>query len=381
MIKLLSIIGARPQIIKSAAISRAIHLHYGSVIQDVLVHTGQHYDTNMSAVFFDELQIPQPAYNLEVGSSSHSKQTADMLLGIEAVLTKEKPHAILVYGDTNSTLAGSLVAAKMKIPLVHIEAGLRSYNKYMPEEINRICCDHCSTYLFAPTQTAYDNLLKEGFQENTKSPYHISNPKIFRSGDLMYDNSVYFSSQAEKRSTVLEKFGLAKGHFILATVHRDHNTDVPERLQELFSAFLALQEQSSLPVLLPLHPRTKKSVENLLPKELYTKINNCKKIIICEPLSFLDMTCLEMNCKLVVTDSGGVQKEAYYFEKPCIILRPETEWVELLESGAAILTDVQPERILHAYRCLSEKKSSFPAIFGDGHTAEFICEALLKNLY
>jgi UDP-GlcNAc3NAcA epimerase len=380
MIKIVTIIGARPQIIKAAALSRAIKNKFNKEIEEIIVHTGQHYDANMSGVFFDELQIPQPNYNLNVGSGSHAKQTATMLTGIEEILVKEKPQAIILYGDTNSTLAGAIAAAKIHIPIAHIEAGLRSFNKAMPEEINRITCDHCSTFLFSPTKAGYDNLVKEGFKPDAETPYNINNPKIYHCGDVMYDNSLYFAGIAEQKSKVLEKYNLQKGNFILATIHRDNNTDIPERLNALFSALFEIHEKNKTSVILPLHPRTKKCVNEYLDKVLLEKISASKQFIICEPLPFLDMIMLEKNCSLVMTDSGGVQKEAFYFEKPCVILRPETEWIELLACGAAVLADADKEKVLKAYNTFSNNKQSFPKLFGDGHAAEFICSELVKHL-
>jgi UDP-GlcNAc3NAcA epimerase len=380
MKKIVTIIGARPQIIKAAALSRAIKTKFKGQLEEIIVHTGQHYDKNMSGVFFDELQIPQPNYNLNVGSGSHAKQTATMLTGIEEILLKEKPQAIVLYGDTNSTLAGAMAAAKIHVPIAHIEAGLRSFNKTMPEEINRISCDHCSTFLFSPTKAGYDNLIKEGFKTDTKTPYSINNPKIYHCGDVMYDNSLYFSIIAEQKSKILEKYSLQKNNFILATIHRDNNTDIPERLNALFSALFEIHQQNHTSVILPLHPRTKKYMQEHLDKPLLEKINESSQFIICEPLPFLDMICLEKNCSLVMTDSGGVQKEAFYFEKPCVILRPETEWIELLACGAALLADADKEKVLTAYKHFANNKQSFPKLFGDGHAAEFICNELINNL-
>lgn len=380
MIKIVTIIGARPQIIKAAALNRAIKSKFSKEIEEIIVHTGQHYDANMSGVFFDELQIPQPNYNLNVGSGSHAKQTATMLTGIEEILVKEKPQAIILYGDTNSTLAGAIAAAKTHVPIAHIEAGLRSFNKAMPEEINRITCDHASTFLFSPTKAGYDNLVKEGFKPDAKTPYNINNPKIYHCGDVMYDNSLHFASVAEQKSKVLEKYNLQKGNFILATIHRDNNTDIPERLNALFSALFEIHDNNKTSVILPLHPRTKKCVNEHLDKTLLEKISTSKQFIICEPLPFLDMIMLEKNCSLVMTDSGGVQKEAFYFEKPCVILRPETEWIELLACGAAVLADADKEKVLAAYGAFSNNKQSFPKLFGDGHAAEFICSELVKHL-
>ncbi len=379
--KIVTIIGARPQIIKAAAFSRAIKNSFADKIKEVIVHTGQHYDANMSGVFFDELGIPLPDHNLNVGSGSHGKQTAAMISGIEEVLLKEKPQAIVLYGDTNSTLAGAIAASKMNVPVVHIEAGLRSFNKHMPEEINRITCDHASTLLFSPTKAGYDNLVKEGFNSEAKAPYNNNNPKIYHCGDVMYDNSLYFAKVAEERSKVMAQHGLDKGNFILATIHRDSNTDVPERLNALFSALLEIHQNNSIPVILPLHPRTKKLLPQNLDNKLLDQIGTAKQFIICEPLSFLDMVLLEKNCSLVMTDSGGVQKEAFYFEKPCIILRPETEWVELLECGAALLADANKKRILDAHAHFSSgNKLSFPKLFGDGKASEFICSKIVKHL-
>ncbi|HXU28219.1 MAG TPA: UDP-N-acetylglucosamine 2-epimerase (non-hydrolyzing) [Bacteroidia bacterium] len=380
MIKIVTIIGARPQIIKAAALSRAIKNKFSIAIEEIIVHTGQHYDANMSGVFFDELNIPKPKYNLQVGSESHAKQIATMLTGIEEILLQEKPKAVVLYGDTNSTLAGAIAASKIDVPVVHIEAGLRSFNKTMPEEINRITCDHVSTLLFSPTQAGYDNLVKEGFKTDAKAPYTSSNPKIYHCGDVMYDNSLHFASIAEEKSKVLEKYNLQKDNFILATIHRDNNTDIPERLNALFSALFEIHEKNKTAIILPLHPRTKKCVYEFLDKSLMERINSSKQFIICEPLPFLDMIMLEKNCSLVMTDSGGVQKEAFYFEKPCVILRPETEWVELLESRAAVLADADKTKIIAAYNNFSNHKPNYPKLFGDGHAADFICAELVKHL-
>jgi UDP-GlcNAc3NAcA epimerase len=381
MIKLVTIIGARPQIIKAAALSRAIKNKFSTKLKEVIVHTGQHYDENMSAVFFSELQIPKPDYNFNTASDTPVQQMAHMLTGIEEVLLKEKPNAVVVYGDTNSTLAASIVCSKLNVTLVHIEAGLRSFNKEMPEEINRITCDNASTFLFSPTKTGVDNLTREGIVSTGKSPYGVGNPLVYHCGDVMYDNSLFFSEIAEKESKILEKHGLKKNGFILATIHRNTNTDVPEKLNSLFSALFEIHHKNNVPVILPLHPRTKKCIKEFLDKDFLNKIESSRQFIICEPASFLDMIMLEKNCSLVMTDSGGVQKEAFYFEKPCIILRPETEWVELVESGTAIIADTDKEKISSAYNklsALSDKK--FPKLFGDGHAAEFICSELVKHI-
>lgn len=381
MIKIVTIIGARPQIIKAAALSRAIRNKFSDQLTEVIVHTGQHYDANMSAVFFDELQIPQPNYNLNVGSGSHGKQTAKMIEGIEEILIKEKPNAIVLYGDTNSTLAGGIAASKILVPVVHIEAGLRSYNKAMPEEVNRIMCDHVSTLLFSPTKTGFANLIKEGFNPEAKAPYHVDNPKIYQCGDVMYDNSLYFSEIAEQKTNVLEKLGLQKDAYVLATIHRNNNTDEPHRLNALFDAMNQLSNTHQLKIVLPLHPRTAKLLEQNLSAELYQQIKSNSIFVITEPASFLEMIALEKNCRLVMTDSGGVQKEAFYFEKPCVILRPETEWVELVECGTAIIADADTDRIISAFNALTTKSGlTYPKLYGNGKAAEFICEEMVKNL-
>jgi UDP-GlcNAc3NAcA epimerase len=380
MIKLLTIIGARPQIIKAAALSRAIKTHFLSQLQEVIVHTGQHYDENMSQVFFDELGIPTPAYNLNVGSGSHGKQTATMITGIEEILLKEKPHAIVLYGDTNSTLAGGIAASKIHVPVIHIEAGLRSHNKSMPEEINRIMCDHVSTLLFSPTKTGYDNLIKEGFKANAIAPYTADNPKIYHCGDVMYDNSLFFSEMAEQKTSIIEQHQLKNGKFVLATIHRNNNTDEPERLNALFKVLNDISKQYEVDIVLPLHPRTQKLLDINLKVNLLETIKQNKRFKIITPASFLEMIALEKNCQLVMTDSGGVQKEAFYFQKPCVILRSETEWVELVECGSAIIADANEERIRNAYQFLSTKKDlQFPSLYGDGTSSEFICKEILKQ--
>ena len=379
--KIVTIIGARPQIIKAAALSRAIKNKFSNSITEIIVHTGQHYDENMSQVFFDELGIPEPNYNLNVGSGSHGKQTATMIAGIEDILLQEIPSAIVLYGDTNSTLAGAIAASKIHVPVVHIEAGLRSFNKAMPEEINRIMCDHVSTLLFSPTKTGFQNLQNEGFKAKNEKPFTANNPKIYHSGDVMFDNSLYFSEVADEQTTVIAKNNLQKNNFILATIHRNNNTDEPVRLNALFNALCKISEANQLDVLLPLHPRTAKLLEFNLEAELHQKIKVSKHFKIIPPVSFLEMIALEKNCKIVMTDSGGVQKEAFYFEKPCVILRTETEWVELVECGAAMIADADEQKIMTAYKTLTSKNNmQFPKLYGDGKAAEFICEEMLENL-
>lgn len=376
--KIVTVIGARPQIIKAAALSRAIKEHFGKEVQEVIVHTGQHYDDNMSQVFFDELGIPTPNYNLGVGSASHGVQTARMIEGIEDILLKEKPDYLVLYGDTNSTLAGAVAASKIHIPIVHIEAGLRSFNKSMPEEINRICCDHCSTLLFSPTATGFKNLINEGFNPDNKRKFTIDNPGIYHCGDVMYDNSKYFANIADKKSQILDKERLRGIDYVLCTIHRDNNTDQSERLNAIFKALLKISESKM--VVLPLHPRTSKLLNVNLEKSLLDKITNNPNIKVLPPASFLDMIVLERHAQMVVTDSGGVQKEAFFFQKPCLILRTETEWKEIVECGAAVITDADEERIIKSFNNYMENPPhKFPEIFGDGKAAEFICKEMLEN--
>ncbi|MFN3917244.1 MAG: non-hydrolyzing UDP-N-acetylglucosamine 2-epimerase [Flavobacteriales bacterium] len=378
--KIVTIIGARPQIIKAAAISRAIANNY-SHINEVLVHTGQHYDENMSEVFFNELGIPRIDYNLQVGSGQHGKQTAKMIDGIEEILLSEKPSALLVYGDTNSTLAGAIAAAKLHVPVVHVESGLRSFNKTMPEEINRIMCDHASSILFTPTQTGLLNLKNEGFDTAYTGRADANNPRVYLCGDVMYDNSLYFSDLSDEKSVLLKALNLNLGDFILSTIHRDNNTDNPQRLNAIFSALLAIIEESGKKIVLPLHPRTKKMLPRVLDSQLFKLIQNHSQLIIIPPVSFLDVIALEKTAQLVITDSGGVQKEAFFFKKPCLILRPETEWIELVNNGNAIIVDADESKIITGYRALSSKTDfSFPEFYGDGHAAEFICERMIEHL-
>lgn len=380
MLKILTIIGARPQIIKAAALSRAIRESYSDKIQEVLLHTGQHYDQNMSEVFFEQLKIPRPNYNLNVGSGLHGKQTATMISGIEEALIKEQPDYLVVYGDTNSTLAGTIAASKLHIPIVHIEAGLRSFNKSMPEEINRIMCDHASTLLFSPTLTGIHNLEREGFNIKNAAPYSIDHPGVFHSGDVMYDNSLFFASLSSEQSQITDDLELNGKPFILATIHRDNNTDQPERLNGIFEALYQISVQKNISIVLPLHPRTAKLLKQNLAPSLYANIKHSSKIHLISPVSFLDMIALEKNAVLVVTDSGGVQKEAFYFEKPCVIMRPETEWIEIVELGAGIICDADADRIVKAaFHFMGPAKPTFPNVFGDGKAAWFICEQLLKN--
>ncbi len=312
--KVLTVVGARPQFIKVAAVSR--YLRAEPDVTEVLVHTGQHYDDNMSQVFFDELGIPRPDISLDVGSGSHGVQTGAMLAALDEVLQREEPDWVLVYGDTNSTLAGALSASKLHFPVAHVEAGLRSHNRAMPEEINRVVADHLSELLFAPTQLAVANLEREG----------ISGRSVQLTGDVMYDAALYYGEKAKRQSAILEKLGLSKNAFLLATVHRAENTDDPARLSAVFEALVEVAR--TVPVVLPMHPRTRKA---LGAAGLLAKVEEGLSVI--SPVGYLDMVLLEQSAVAIATDSGGVQKEAFFYRVPCVTLRNETEWVELVDLG------------------------------------------------
>jgi UDP-GlcNAc3NAcA epimerase len=378
-IKIVNLVGARPQIIKASAISRSIRNYYSGKINEIIVHTGQHYDRELSQVFFDELEITKPHYNLGVGSARHGRQTGLMITGIEEVLLTEKPDCLLIYGDTNSTVAGALAASKQHFPVIHIEAGLRSFNKTMPEELNRIMSDHASTLLFAPTNAAFKNLMSEGFRPDNSPPYSIDNPKIYLTGDIMYDNTLFFAALAEKKkSFLIEKLQVDRDEFVLVTIHRDLNTDDVLRLNGILSTLLSLAEENKMIFVMPLHPRTTISLKNNLG-DLYNRLNSSKYVRIIPPVSYLEMTFLEKNSRMIITDSGGVQKESHFFKKPSIVLRKETEWVELVRNGTAMLADADPSLITAAFNFYLSKsaKLDYPGFYGDGKTAEFILKELL----
>jgi UDP-GlcNAc3NAcA epimerase len=312
-VKVFTVVGARPQFIKAATVSRQLR---ASGIEEVLVHTGQHYDPNMSDVFFEELEIPRPDYNLEIHSGSHGAQTGRMLEKVEKVLQKERPDWVLVYGDTNSTLAGALAAAKLHIPIAHVEAGLRSFNRRMPEEVNRVLTDHLSDLLFAPTESAVTNLRHEGIAEE----------KIRLVGDVMYDAALFYGDKAEKESRILADLQLTPGEYVLATVHRAENTDDPIRLATIFEGLD--QVAAGEKIVVPLHPRTRKALES---QRLLAKVQ--ARMTVINPVGYLDMIMLEKNARAIATDSGGIQKEAFFYRVPCVTMRNETEWVELVELG------------------------------------------------
>jgi UDP-N-acetylglucosamine 2-epimerase len=351
--KIVSIVGARPQFIKAVLVSRELRKGH----EEVLVHTGQHYDIELSKIFFDELGIPKPNYNLEVGSGTHAGQTGKMMISIEDTLVAEKPDLVLVYGDTNSTLAGALAAVKLHIPVAHVEAGPRLFDKSIPEEINRVLTDHVSSFLFAPTQTTVDNLRREG----------ISNG-VYLTGDVMLDSFLQFSEIANRSSKVLHELGLGKGEYLLATVHRARNTEVEENLKNIVAAFCGIDEK----IVFPVHPRT---VKYLRQYRLYSQLKNASNMILISPVGYLDSIVLTRNARKVLTDSGGLQKEAYFSRVPCITLDEATGWPETVEDGWNTLVTSSTEKIIEAIRHF-EPRGKQRKVFGDGKAAEKIVEII-----
>ncbi|MCX8084451.1 MAG: UDP-N-acetylglucosamine 2-epimerase (non-hydrolyzing) [Calditerrivibrio sp.] len=368
--KILTVIGARPQFIKAAAVSRVISKKVleGYNIKEIIVHTGQHFDDQMSGVFFREMEIPYPDYQLGINGLSHAAMTGQMMEKIEAVLLQEKPDLVLVYGDTNTTLAGALSAVKVHIPVAHIEAGLRSFNFEMPEEINRIITDRISSILFCPTQQSVENLKREGYPNFLKKG---TRQQIYLVGDVMFDTAIYYSNKIVDKGSIYSRFGIKPGRYNLCTIHRAENTDNPERLREILIGLGEISKDKAL--LLPLHPRTKKILEK--DQDL---LKICENIKIIDPVGYFDMLALLQGAFLILTDSGGLQKEAYFFKKYCITLRDETEWVELVESGVNVVVGADKNKIVEVY--LDLKNKQFPItenLYGDGNAADKIVECLL----
>lgn len=354
--KVLTVLGARPQFIKAATVSRALTK---AGITEKIVHTGQHFDANMSEVFFQEMEIPHPNYNLEINSLGHGAMTGRMLEKIEEILHSERPDVVLVYGDTNSTLAGALAAAKLKIPVAHVEAGLRSFNMEMPEEINRILTDRISNILFCPTSTAVNNLKKEGFAK--------FNCRIEQPGDVMYDAIRFYGKKAEKHSVILTQLSLDKKDFVLATIHREENTNNPIHLHSIAAALNTIHE--SIRVVLPLHPRTRN----------YLNTHNIKlNAQLIDPVGYFDMLMLLKHCHMVLTDSGGLQKEAYLSGKFCITLRDQTEWVELVKAGSNVVVGAHTKKIIAAFKKYRSKKITTKSLYGKGDAAEKIVKSLKR---
>jgi UDP-GlcNAc3NAcA epimerase len=359
-VKIATVIGARPQFIKAAVVSRALRAHPD--VEEVLIHTGQHYDDNMSAVFFDELDIRPPDHHLGVGSGPHGAQTGRMLELLEEVLVASRPDWLVVLGDTNSTLAGALAAAKLRIPVAHVEAGMRSFNRDMPEEINRILADHVSALLFAATAVAVRNLRREGFAD----------VQIRLVGDVMYDAALHYGDRARATSRILEQLGLAPGAFVLATTHRAENTDDPARLRAIVDGLRVVAAE--LPVVMPIHPRTRAALvdDGLDP--------HAAGLHLIEPVGYLDMMVLEQHARVIATDSGGVQKEAYFYRVPCVTLRTETEWEELVETGWNRL--VPPESagtVAAGVRAAVDQRGKDVELYGGGDASEQIAAALLDG--
>lgn len=353
MNKIVTIVGARPQFIKAATLSRQFNL---LGINEIIIHTGQHFDSNMSDVFFTEMEIPKPAYQLDIHGLNHGAMTGRMLEGIEQVLLKEKPEGVMVYGDTNSTLAGALAASKLHIPVIHVEAGLRSFNMNMPEEINRILTDRVSDLLFCPTDTAVNNLMREGYE-------HLP-CRIIKNGDVMQDAALYYAAKAEQKSVIIKQIGLQR--FVLATIHRQENTDNQENLKNIIDGLNRINKQ--VPVVVPVHPRTRK---------ILAQMNLTPEFTLLDPVGYFDMIMLLKNCELVITDSGGVQKEAFFFAKHCITLREETEWVELVNNGYNILAGSNTEKLNNAFEYFKTKKSDFTVdLYGKGEAAECAGKAI-----
>jgi len=357
LMRICSIVGARPQFVKLGVLCRALSQKEVESWRHIIIHTGQHYDPGLSAVFFDELTIPRPDHNLGIGSGSHGQQTADMLKGLEPVLAAERPDWVVLYGDTNSTLAGALAAAKMDIRIAHVEAGLRSYRRAMPEEINRIVADHLSDLLLCPTRLAVENLRKEG----------LGTRAVF-TGDVMYDAALAYRRVAESREGMLSHTW-KPSEFALATVHRAENTDEPQRLRAIIQ-ILDRVSRTICPVLWPIHPRTRKRLQDLGC--------SCLSVHLIEPVSYLDMLLLEGRSRFILTDSGGVQKEAYFFQTPCITLRDETEWVETLRNHCNVLTGCNEDKVMQA---ISEIPSAGPWLpeYGDGDSGRAIVDALARR--
>ena len=355
MKKIITIVGARPQFVKAATLSRQFSL---LGVDEKIIHTGQHYDANMSDVFFEEMEIPKPTYNLDIHGVGHGAMTGRMLEGIEEILLNELPDGVLVYGDTNSTLAGALAASKLHIPVVHVEAGLRSFNMQMPEEINRILTDRISDLLLCPTDTAIHNLQREGFNN--------FNTKIVKNGDVMQDAAIFYAAKAEEKSNVLKSINLPR--YILATIHRQENTDSPENLQNIITGLNEINRQ--IPVVVPIHPRT---------RNILAQLNIVPAFKLIDPVGYFDMIVLLKNCEMVITDSGGVQKEAFFFGKHCITMREQTEWVELVENGFNTLTGSDAEKIVTAYEQTKQKKSDFSInLYGKGQAAEVAAKEIFS---
>lgn len=376
-LKVTTVVGARPQFIKAGVVNRIIRDHFSDQIEEDIIHTGQHYDHGMSDLFFEQLDIPTPAAHLGIGSSGHGNQTGEMLIKLEQEFQNRKPDAVMVYGDTNSTLAGALAAVKIHIPIIHVESGLRSYLTTMPEEVNRVCTDHISSLMSCPNQTAITNLKKEGITDHSGT-CTADNPWVKFHGDVMYDNILFLREKFGNHCNLMDQFGLEENGFVLATIHRPSNTDSSETLQKLFSGLQHLADQNNLKVFLPLHPRTLKLAESSLDPAFWNAFKNDKNIIIHDPIGIIEIGQLVGKSRMVITDSGGLQKEAVFLNRPCIILRDRTEWVELVDCGWGKTVGFDPEKLANAYKELSQLSGSAPPLYGDGNAAQNLCSDILN---
>lgn len=363
MLKIITVLGARPQFIKAAAVSRIINTSYLGLIKEIIVHTGQHYDSNMSKIFFDELEIPNPNYNLAISGGSHGSMTGRMLEAIEKVLKDEKPDWLMVYGDTNSTLSAALAAVKLHIPVAHVEAGLRSFNKKMPEEINRIICDRISSLHLCPTDISVANLAAEGISDS-----------VYNVGDVMYDSTLYFQNISKKKSRIFDELNLSVGSFILSTCHRAENTDDPKRLTEIISSLRELAKK--IRVIFPLHPRTRKKIH------AYGLSTDLVGVTVVDPLSFFDMLSLIQGAKLILTDSGGIQKEAFFCKVPCLTMRDESEWTETISLGVNVLVGADKSRIIENFKKLQSGSwvCNFTTMpYGKGNASRKVVQKLFNR--
>lgn len=380
MLRILTIIGTRPQSIKTAGVSQVLKEEHSDLLEERILYTGQHYDRNLFQVFFHELGIPEPFMNLKVGSAKQGDQTAVMLQGIESAIEAEDPDLVLLYGDTNSTMAGALAASKLQVPIAHVEAGLRSFRKEMSEELNRVLTDHVSTLLFAPTGVAKQNLEREAFPSEPPGQPSIDRPAVHRSGDIMYDNALRFGPIAERNSDVIERLGISSGA-VLATFHRAENSNDPERLKGILNGLRVLLERSGKIAVIPLHPGTRRAIEERVESENWEQFLNDPAIMVVDPLPYLDMVRLQRNASLIVTDSGGLQKEAFFHGKPCLVLRDETEWQELVDLGNSVLVGADPERIGKGVELFDGEASTVvPDLFGDGRAGSHICRTIRSFL-
>ena len=358
--KIITIVGARPQFIKAATVSRVISSR--KELEEIIIHTGQHYDANMSEIFFSELEIPKPDYNLGIGGQSHGQMTGRQLEAIEQILVIEKADWVLVYGDTNSTLAGALAAAKLNIPVIHVEAGLRSFNKEMPEELNRILTDHLAELLFVPTQAALDNLSNEGIQGR----------RVLVSGDVMYDAALFYAKKVEDKKELLDEIGVQSKSYVLASIHRAENTDDEYRLKWMADQIVKVSKKTQ--VVMPLHPRTKKALTNLGLSKIIEET-----VLITDPVSYLEMLLLEKHAQIIVTDSGGVQKEAYFHRVPCITLRNETEWIELIDNGSNRLCEFSENNLVNMIFSEHDEIRIDQSLYGKGNAAEIIVDEIFQH--